>query len=222
VQEFYWAEFQSRLQTTFGGAGAAARRSYRGGAPAADQGRWNRHRERREPLDSGLRSDGNVAVLDLRREQALLAGIVNFPALLADFGEKVGQLSLKRADLDKLRQEILKVWSPDLDSGGLQRHLRSQGFANVLDCVQAQDVYEIAPFCRPSVAYDLVREGWSDLYDFFYRRQYVGKELEAARRALAEDVSERNWAYLEALQRHLSAGDDEADTTGSVNGAFNS
>jgi DNA primase len=125
-------------------------------------------------------------------------------------------------ELDKLRQEILKVWAPDLDTGGLQRHLRSQGFANVLDRVLGQDVYEIAPFCRPSTAYDAVREGWSDLYDYFHRRQYVGKELEAARRALAEDVSERNWAYLEALQRHLSAGDDEAESTGSGNGALNS
>jgi hypothetical protein len=86
----------------------------------------------------------------------------------------------------------------------------------------AQDVYEIAPFCRPSTDFEAVREGWSDLYDYFHRRQYVGKELDAARRALAEDVSERNWAYLEALQRHLSAGDDEAETTGSGNGAFNS
>jgi DNA primase len=222
VQDFYWAEFETRLQAAFGRP-ARDERSFGGRRPVASgQRRWSGRPANREPADSGLRSDGNVAVLDLRRQQALLAGLVNFPLLLADFGEKVGQIGLERADLDNLRQEILNVWAPDLDTGALQRHLRSQGFANVLDRVLAQDVYEIAPFCRPSAAYDVVREGWSDLYDFFYRRQYAGKELEAARRALAEDVSERNWAYLEALQRHLSAGDDEAETTGNVNGALNS
>jgi len=216
VQDFYWAEFEARLQAAFGRP--APRRS--GGSGRG--GAWSRQPSPLEPAGAGIRSDGNVAVLDLRREQALLAGIVNFPLLLGEFGEQVGHISLERADLDKLRQEILKVWAPDLDTGDLQRHLRSQGFANVLDRLLAQDVYEIAPFCRPSTDFEAVREGWSDLYDYFHRRQYVGKELEAARRALAEDVSERNWAYLEALQRHLSAGDDEAETVGSGNGALNS
>jgi len=218
VQDFYWAEFEARLQAAFGRPTAAQRqpgRKRQGGA-------WSRQPSPLEPPGAGIRSDGNVGVLELRREQALLAGIVNFPLLLGDFGEQVGHISLERSELDKLRQEILKVWAPDLDTGDLQRHLRSQGFANVLDRILAQDVYEIAPFCRPTTAYEAVREGWNDLYDYFHRRQYVGKELEAARRALAEDVSERNWAYLEALQRHLSAGDDEAEATGSGNGAFNS
>ena len=220
VQDFYGAEFDARLQAAFGRPTAAARSQ--GGRRAAGPagGRWRP--SPLEPVGAGIQSDGNVGVLDLRRQQALLAGIVNFPLLLSDFGEQVGQISLERSELDKLRQEILKVWAPDLDTGDLQRHLRSQGFANVLDRLLTQDVYEIAPFCRPLTAFDTVREGWSDLYDYFHRRQYVGKELEAARRALAEDVSERNWAYLEALQRHLSAGDDEADTTGSGNGALNS
>jgi DNA primase len=218
VQDFYWAEFEARLRTAFGRPAPTPRQPGRPGRGAS----WPRQPSPLEPAGAGIRSDGNVAVLDLRREQALLAGIVNFPLLLGDFGEQIGRVGLERADLDKLRQEILKVWAPDLDSGGLQRHLRSQGFANVLDRLLGQDVYEIAPFCRPSTDYEAVREGWSDLYDYFHRRQYVGKELEAARRALAEDVSERNWAYLEALQRHLAAGDDEAETTGSGNGAANS
>ena len=222
VQDFYWAEFETRLQAALGRpAGTGRPQGGRRSTGRAD-GRWSRGASPLDAPGAGIRSDGNVGVLDLRRQQALLAGIVNFPLLLSDFGEQVGQISLERSELDKLRQEILKVWAPDLDTGALQRHLRSQGFANVLDRVLGQDVYEIAPFCRPSTAYDAVREGWGDLYDYFHRQQYVGKELEAARRALAEDVSERNWAYLEALQRHLSAGDDEAESTGSGNGALNS
>jgi DNA primase len=218
VQDFYWAELDARLQAAFGKASAAGRNQGGRRAPGPAGGRWDRRPSPLEPAGAGIRTDGNVGVLDLRRQQALLAGIVNFPLLLSDFGEQVGRIALERAELDKLRQEILKVWAPDLDSGGLQRHLRSQGYTNVLDRLLTQDVYEIAPFCRPSTAFDTVREGWSDLYDYFHRRQYVGKELEAARRALAEDVSERNWAYLEALQRQLSAGDDEVETTGSGTG----
>ena len=214
VQEGYLVEIERRLSDAFGQVrrgGGQWSRAQRGGP-------GNRRFEPGTP-DLGLRSDTNVQVLELRQEQALLAAMVNHPWLVADFGEEVGTLRVGSGDLDKLRQEIIKAWIPDLDSADLERHLSDHGFRDILNRILCREVYELAPFARRGAEADTVRRGWAHLYDRCHRRQSFDSEIEAAREAFAADPSKRNWAYLDALMRRVDSSDDENSApAGGTNG----
>ena len=203
VQEGYLVEIEKRLSEAFGRAGMVPGRGAKGRV-----GRRNRRSEREAP-DLGLRGDGNVQVLALRQEQALLAAMVNHPWLVADFGEEVGTLRVGSGVLDKVRQEIIKAWIPDLDSADLERHLSEHGYADILTRILCREVYELAPFARRGADAEAVRRGWAHLYDRCHRRQSFEGEIEAAREAFAADPSKRNWAYLDALMRRNDGADDE-------------
>jgi len=208
VQDAYRVEIDLRLDKAFGRPGARRRddRSYRrGGRPFEAR-----------PTDTGLRSDGNVRVLDTRHQQALVAAVVNHPWLVGEFDEEIGTLHLASSDLDKLRQEIVNAWISDLDSEALKRHLSEHGFADLLARVLSQDVLQHAAFARVGAEAETVRRGWSHLHDLFQRRQNFASEIEAAREAFAADPSQRNWAYLDALKKRASAGDDDFEQSGNA------
>jgi len=201
VQEAYFAEIESR----FAAAYDKRRPSRRGASVRGD---------RYPPANiAGLRSDGNVGVLAMRQQQALLATIVNHPELVADFGEEIGTLRLPSPELDRLRQEIIKLWSPDLDAPALQRHLSEHGFAEVLSQLLSQDVYELASFAQAQADSEAVRRGWAQLYELFNRRAYLGEEIDAARQAFAAEPSKRNWAYLDALKQRAGPIEEDAYAT---------
>ncbi|MDH3234861.1 MAG: DNA primase [Alphaproteobacteria bacterium] len=211
VQDAYRVEIDERLEKAFGRPGARRRdgrpfnRSGQSGGSRGGRGYDQR------PTDTGLRSDGNVRVLDARHQQALLAAVINHPWLVGEFGEEIGTLHLASGDLDKLRQEIVNAWISDLDTGALKRHLSEHGFADLLDRVLSQDVLQHAAFARVGTEAESVRRGWSHIYDLFQRRQNFASEIEAARDAFAADPSQRNWAYLDALKRRVYAGDDDVE-----------
>lgn len=206
VQEAYLQEIEARLAAAFG----APKRAWKARSGPGERQRRGKGGWQPEP-DPGLIADGNVRVLALRRQQALLAAIANHPWLVGEFGEEIGTLRLDAPELDRLRQEIIKVWSPDLDSGDLQRHLCEHGFAGQLSRVLSGEIYELCPFARSGAEKEAVRQGWIHVYELFEHRHSLGSELEGARQALADNPSKRNWAYLEALKRRLGPADDDLD-----------
>jgi DNA primase len=214
VQDAYRVEIDERLERAFGRPGARRR-----GAPPFRRG--GRPFEAR-PGDTGLRSDGNVRVLDARHQQALMAAIIIHPWLVGEFGEEIGTLHLASAELDKLRQEIVNTWGTDLDSEALKRHLSEHGFGDLVARVLSQDVLQHAAFARVGAEAEAVRRGWSHLHDLFRRRQSFASEIEAAREAFAADPSQRNWAYLDALKKRAFAGDDDFDAAGDGSGRLTS
>ncbi len=209
VQDFYWDEFGARLDRAFGGRGGGWARGAGGRGGAA---------RRRSGL--GLRAAGDVEVLDLRQQQVLLAAVLNHPGLLAEIGEDFAELRFSARDLDRLRGAVIKTWVSSLDREALQGQLREQGMADVLDGILVRGVYGLAPFAHPSADLDAARRGWRHWFELYHDRRRLESEIDAARRALAEDSSARNWAHLEALKRQGGAVGDDGEARDQESGLF--
>ncbi|MBF0333598.1 MAG: DNA primase [Alphaproteobacteria bacterium] len=164
---------------------------------------------RRDPARHVLSDGGGVAVQvspRLLRERILLAAAINHPALLELVGERLGGVRFADNDLDNLRQEVLKHLggASDLDSGGLERHLRSCGFSGQLDTLLGTDVYGHAAFARPGVDIAVAHEGWEDTFTLYLQQDMRTDILEAEER-LASDMSEATFQRFLALKRQEGA-----------------
>ncbi len=225
VQELYVAEFERRFRAAMSGGdrraggppsarpGAPPHRPYgQGGrgAGAFGQGRFDR-RDAPGWEDSGLRSDGNVDVLTLRQQQAMMAVLIAHPDLIDSLSEPLAALDLPAGELDKIRHEVIKTAGQGLDSQALQNHLLTLGFSGPLSRIMSREVFELAPFARPEADPVQAEEGWRHLFAASQRRQELSRERALAQAALADDVSERNWAYLSAITRQSWTPEEEGD-----------
>jgi len=142
-------------------------------------------------------------------ERLLLLTAINHPHLIEEFRESLGHLQFADSNLDKLRQEVLKPldgWG-SLDFEGVQDHLRSCGFSQILDCLLEASSHVPAAFSRPDAPLEEARAGWEELF-----KQYMQKELTAdlqqAEQALAQELTADRVERLNAL---VSSKDDGGD-----------
>jgi DNA primase len=126
-----------------------------------------------------------------RREQAVLATLINHWALMDEFAEAIGTLPFADPALDRLRQEILILYGslPDLDSDAVARHLRETGGPEGLRAVLSPDVYRSARSAHAESDAELARTGLCELVD--------GMRLEEAKRLYAAQPTEENFARLQ-------------------------
>jgi len=204
VQTDYLGEFDARLARAFGDRHA-------GTLPSRSPERGRARAGGRTAHEIGLKSDGNVRILALRQQQALVAAMVTHPTMVEDYGEEFGAMPLPAGDLDELRRQILKCWNSALDTGAMQSHLREHGFSRVLDRILSRDVYALAPFAEPGADLATAREGWRHLYLLYHRRRQFDREIKAAQEALAADTSDRAWSYLSTLKSAALADEDESE-----------
>jgi DNA primase len=158
VQEHYRQAFRDRVWQSFRGRGSgrgAGRGGGRDGAwrggQSGGQGSGKGGGRRFGSMESGAQGSltANVSAMRKRRQQVVLAVILNYPALLEEFGESLAQLTLV-PELDKLRQEI-HHWhanSQGLDAEDLKRHLSDNGFGKQLDTLASKEVLSHAAFAR--------------------------------------------------------------------------
>ncbi len=124
------------------------------------------------------------------------------PELFDDVGERLGTLGFAAADLDKLRQEVLKTLAGDhgLDSAGLKRQLIQCGFSREVDLLSAPQVLGHAFFARADAATDAAREGWEETYALYRQREFKA-EVWDARNRLADDMSRKIFDQFQALKK---------------------
>ncbi len=182
LRERYWQEFGPRR------AGAATRAA--------------------RP-DAGMLSSGDVKIVALREHQGLLAALVNHPEMIDELGEQVGTLPSFGGELDKLRREIIKTWTPDIDSEALKSHLKALGYAGALDRILSPEVYALAPFAHPAAAPAAALRWWRHTHELLARRR-ARIDIDEAERELAENMTEESLARLHALQRQLEPDAEDA------------
>jgi len=149
--------------------------------------------------DLGSRSGPDI--LKKRQGQVLLAVILNHPNLLEMFAEDIAMVSVSNPKLDKLRQEILKVYAltENLDSEGLKTQLTSQGNSVILKSVLSSDVYVHAGFAKQDATEDSVRTGFLQVLAS-HLAPARRAELEDARRLYVNEPTDENWERFEKLK----------------------
>ena len=171
-------------------------------------------RKRLGELTSSFRKDSNgygpsaglgarigVGSLRRRQDQILLAAVLNHPDLLDEFAERLASINLSQPKLDKLRKEILLVYADHsgLDSEGLKRQLRNQGFEEELDELQGSDVYIHASFARSDASFEDAEIGFRQTL-LRHLAPSRSVQLEQAKRVFANEQTTENWIRLQTLQ----------------------
>lgn len=139
---------------------------------------------------------------------ALLASLINNPTIFGDVEEEFGHLHLPENKLDRLRQAVLSTLgrNPELDGLALQTHLIEQGFGEELGRLLSDSVYTHASFSRPSGDPGAVLTAWREAWKAM-QAMTAQAELEQAKAALKENLSEENENRLNALREIRTVSD---------------
>ncbi|MEX2615759.1 MAG: DNA primase [Alphaproteobacteria bacterium] len=191
VQEYYRAMFRDRLWAVF-----RQRRSGQGvrGAPAAHRG-----------SGAGLRR--NLGGMNRRAQQAVLAAMINHPALRDEFAEALGALTFD-PDLDKVLQRLQNLFAEriDLDFAAIKAHFHQSGEERLLEGVLERQVYVLAPFAAPGATVEGAREGLGHLIGRRVQER-LKSEVAALGRTAAESASVEDEARVFAARRDAIESD---------------
>jgi DNA primase len=205
VQEHYRNFFREKLADRFG-----ARRGPMGGR--AGRAKWPAKRRPGErmkfssfgsPLPwNETAPEADPGLLARRREEVVLALILNHPFLLNEMAEELAAFEWQAADLDRLSRAIQKAHAlqPDLEAAALKRHVSDSGFAVIVERVLSPDVLIHAGFARPDADAESARSGWRHMESQLQRRQ-SSTEINEAVANCAADTTVETWGRVEQLQR---------------------
>ncbi|HLJ65374.1 MAG TPA: hypothetical protein VKT70_14765, partial [Stellaceae bacterium] len=154
-------------------------------------------------------------LLAQRRQEVLLALLLNHPGLLGEFAEDFVDLALAVPELDRLLGEILKVHAlfPGLDANDLRRHLTEKGWAGTVERVLSPRVLNHAAFARVDAEAERVREGWIHTRGQF-QHGLLTKQIREAERDLTQDMTDENWARLQQTVVEGKNGTDDGAEDG--------
>lgn len=202
VREQYRHAFRERLRQHF----RPQQAPFRPYVPAQG-GRWGKPPLRPHSVDRG--PDGRLKGVGLppppipawqKQERLLILTVLAHPALREEVAERLGNLHFADSALDNLRQEVLKHhlgWGC-LDFEGVQRHLRSCGFSQSLDCLLEASAHVPAAFSRPDVPLEEARAGWEHTYKLYMRNEQTADVRQAEQDAAANPTID-NFERLSAL-----------------------
>lgn len=170
----------------------------------------------------GVRPPLRPTAAEKRRAAYMLGLILQNPWLLDEVGERLGEISFADADLDNLRQEVLKHLGDyaRLDSAEWRDHLLSCGFGGAV--ARALDPGMGSSFGNEAKQREMVLAAWEDSY----RRHLAAERRRERREAVREftqDPTERSYRRILALMSQDTeddvtpeAGDATADASGAA------
>ena len=230
VRKYYRQDLEARLRALFappvqaGRPGAPGRHQNRGpGQPGGMRDRFAGKRTGRFPTEA---EPVNLAPLSPRlasssivrgsrsalpaREALILLALVNHPWLLDTHAEEVAELEFLNPDADLLRRAILDAahvhagGEPPEDLRGL---ISEREHGALLARIERALTHTADWPARPGAAPDDVRQWWTHVVTLHRRTRSLNRELKDAERALGDDPSEQNFAWLRDVQGRLSAID---------------
>ncbi|WP_321397486.1 DNA primase [Emcibacter sp.] len=145
---------------------------------------------------------GARVLLDL--ERLMILTILNHPFLLEAHHEDLAVCDFESQELDKLRNEIIRISirDSDLDRESLHRHLIDQGYGKAIEVIFDQEVLKADWFAWPDAALQDVEQGW--LHVVNRKRLFVlEKEKQAVEQELAENMTDEVFARFQALNAEI-------------------
>jgi DNA primase len=228
VRKYYAQEFSARLRAQLapprdrersdrpgGIAGGMRSGNYRGtsrGMPGA----WPRGRPgMREPLPQpSQRLRGSPIVRGFRsalppREALILVAVVNHPWILERHAEEFSELEFLNPDADQLRRAILDAATEAgaAEPDTLRATIVARGLSAVVTRVEASITHHSDWPARSGAAAEDVAQWWAQVVTLHRKQRTLNRELKDAERALGEEPTDANLAWLRDVQGRLSALD---------------
>jgi DNA primase len=219
VRKYYRQDLETRLRGLFAPPG----RTYQPGQkfqprrPGAERGgqRFGRYPDRARPESLATvspRMSTSSIVRGARsalpaREALILLALLNHPWLLDEFLEELAQLEFSNPEADQLRRTILDA-AVHRDAAGetdLRGLIAEREHEALLARIERALTHATDWPARAGAAPDDVRQWWTHVLTLHRRTGTLHKELMEAERALGDDPSERNFAWVCDVKGRLSA-----------------
>jgi DNA primase len=220
VRKYYRQDFEARVRALFRPAQAAG--GYERGRafqPAGRRGGGGRGdwrsspRGAREPAAPfSARLGQSPLVRGFRsaiapREALILIAVIEHPWLLEAHTEEFAEIELIHPDADQVRRAILEAASGEavLDPRKLQESLSQRGFDPLMSRVRAAITHSSDWPARPGAGETDVAQWWAHIVTLHRKARTLNRELKDAERALGDDPSEANLAWIRDVQNRLAA-----------------
>lgn len=160
-------------------------------------------------LRSGLfaRPDPDIPAAAAPREATIVAAFVAHPHLLEDHAETLAALELASPEARRLRGFLLDYIAEDntAEAEYVALSLRRAGLADAYEALHARMVPSLRWILDPHADGLRVEDALRQAIILHRRAHTLHTELKAAARALAEDDSEANLAWMRDVQVQLSS-----------------
>jgi DNA primase len=185
-------------------------------APGGKGGGWPRQRvSARETLaQPSSRLSGSPIVRGFRsalppREALILMAVLNHVWLLETHSEELAALDFLNPDADQLRRAMLEASAghETVETETLRAVIAARGLTAVLTRVEAAITHSSDWPARPGAASEDVAQWWTHVVTLHRKQRTLNRELKDAERALGEEPTDANLAWLRDVQGRLSALD---------------
>src|SRR3954447_8049059 len=142
------------------------------------------------------------------REALILVAVINHPWLLEHHAEEFSELEFLNPDTDHLRRAVLDAATDGgIDAEGLRAAIAARGLTGVLDRVEAAITHTSDWPAQAGASVDDVAQWWTHVVTLHRKQRTLNRELKDAERALGEEPTDANLAWLRDVQGRLSALD---------------
>ena len=143
-----------------------------------------------------------------RREALILLAAFNHPWLLEIEAEQLAGVEFQNGDADMLRRVMLDITGSGpqhQDSAALRQAVMARNCGAALQRVEGA-FKDLADWpARTGAAPEDVRQWWTHVLTLHHRNRTLNKDLKDAERALGEEPSEQNLAWLLDIKAQLSS-----------------
>ncbi len=201
LRRHYRDDLFGRLADTFGRPARRSGQGNGGGRNATSREAFPQQRPSPVLSNSHLVRGPHAAIP--RREAQILAIVINHPWLLDQHAETLSMLDFRNAEGARLKDAILDIYAFDQaqDREQLISALLAKDDAERLGQSAAQVLKSALWNMDESAAPDDVKVTWTQLLALQQRMQALHRELKDAERALSEDFSDTNFAWLQDVKR---------------------
>jgi DNA primase len=143
------------------------------------------------------------------REALILLAVINHPWLLEHHVEELAELEFLNADANALRRAVLEIGADThpTDGEAFRAALAARGLATTLARVETAITHGSDWPVRAEAAAEDVAQWWAHVITLHRKQRTLNKELKDAERALGDEPSDANLAWLRDVQGRLSALD---------------